>query len=154
MSSMAVIQDFLAQKRIAVVGVSHDPKDFSRALLRSMRQRGYEAVAVNPTLTEADDAPCFARLEDVTPPVDGVLLMTTPAITDQMVEQCAKLHIPRVWMYRAGGQGAVSPQAVEYCGEHGISVVPGECPYMFLSGEHWFHRLHGFIKKISGTYPA
>jgi len=41
MSSMGVIQD-LAQKRIAVVGVSRDPKGFSRGLLRSMRQHGYE----------------------------------------------------------------------------------------------------------------
>jgi len=154
MSSMAAIQDFLAQKRIAVVGVSHNPKDFSRALLRSMRQHGYDAVAVNPTLNAADGAPCYARLAEVAPPVDGVLLMTSPAITDQVVQECARLHIPRVWMFRAGGKGAVSPQAVEFCEEHGIAVVAGECPYMFLSGENWFHRLHGFIKKISGAYPS
>jgi len=66
MSSMAVIQDYLAEKRIAVVGVSRNPKDFSRGLLRTMRQRGFEAEAVNPALKEADDPPCFARLEDVT----------------------------------------------------------------------------------------
>jgi predicted CoA-binding protein len=154
MSSMAVIQDFLAQKRIAVVGVSHDPKDFSRALLRSMRQHGYDAVAVNPALNSADDAPCYARLGEVAPPVDGVLLMTSPAVTDELVQECAKLHIPRVWMYRAGGKGEVSAQAVQFCEEHGIAVVPGECPYMFLSGESWFHRLHGLIKKISGAYPS
>jgi hypothetical protein len=56
-------------------------------------------------------------------------------------------------MYRAGGKGSVSPQAVEFCEEHGIAVVPGECPYMFLQGESWFHRLHGFGRKISGAYP-
>ena len=154
MTSMAVIQDFLAQKRIAVVGVSRDPKDFSRGLLRSMRQHGYDALAVNPTLTSADDAPCYARLEDIAPAVDGVLVMTSPAVTDQVVQECARLHIPRVWMYRAGGQGAVSSQAVEFCREQGIAVVPGECPYMFLTTEHWFHRLHGFIKKITGAYPS
>jgi uncharacterized protein len=154
MSSMANIRDFLAQKRIAVVGVSHDPKDFSRNLLRTFRERGYDAVAVNPILQSADDAPCFASLNEVNPPVDGVLLMTSPAVTDQVVLECARLHIPRVWMYRAGGKGAVSPQAVEFCEDHGIAVVPGECPYMFLPQEPWFHRLHGFIKRISGSYPA
>lgn len=154
MSSMSAVRDFLAQKRIAVVGVSQDPKDFSRGLLRALREQGYDAVAVNPQLSSADDAPCFARLSDISPPVDGVLVMTSPAVTDQVVQECAALHIPRVWMYRAGGQGAVSPQAVEYCEEHGIAVVPGECPYMFFPGEHWFHRLHGFIKRITGAYPA
>jgi uncharacterized protein len=154
MSSMAVIRDFLAQKRIAVVGVSHNPKDFSRSLLRTLRQRGYDAVAVNPHVNFVDDAPCFATLTAVTPPVDAALVMTSPAGTDEVVRECAKLHIPRVWMYRAGGKGAVSPQAVEFCEEHGIAVVPGECPYMFLQGESWFHRLHGFVRKISGAYPS
>jgi uncharacterized protein len=154
MSSMATIQDFLAQKRIAVVGVSHDPKDFSRGLLRTMRERGYEAVAVNPALQSVDGAPCFSSLDEVNPPVDGVLVMTSPAVTDRLVQECARLRIPRVWMFRAGGKGAVSPQAVEFCQDHGIAVVPGECPYMFFSGEHWFHRLHGFIRKISGAYPV
>ena len=154
MSSLSVIQDFLAQKRIAVVGVSHDSKDFSRALLRSLRQHGYDAVAVNPALTSADDVPCYPELADVSPPADGVLLMTSPAVTDEIVRDCASLHISRVWMFRAGGQGSVSPKAVEFCKQHGIAVVPGECPYMFLKGESWFHGLHGFIKKITGSYPS
>ena len=114
MSSLAIIQDFLAQKRIAVVGVSHDPKDISRGLLRTLRERGYEAVAVNPSLESIDDRPCFASLDEVIPPVDGVLVMTSPAVTDEVVPQCAHLGISRVWMYRAGGSGAVSPQAVEF----------------------------------------
>lgn len=154
MSSMATIRDFLAQKRIAVVGVSHDPKDFSRSLLRTLRQRGYDAVAVNPHANFVDDIPCFATLAEIQPPVAEALVMTSPAITDEVVQECAKLHIPRVWMYRAGGKGSVSPQAVEFCEEHGIAVVPGECPYMFLQGESWFHRFHGFIRKIGGSYPA
>jgi predicted CoA-binding protein len=151
---MATIRDFLAHKRIAVVGVSHDPKDFSRSLLRTLRQRGYDAVAVNPHVSFVDDVRCFRTLAEIKPPVDGALVVTSPAITDEVVQECARLHIPRVWMYRAGGKGAVSPQAVEFCEEHGIAVVPGECPYMFLQGESWIHRLHGFIKIISGSYPA
>src|SRR5271157_4111531 len=83
MSSMATIKDFLAQKRIAVVGVSHDPKDFSRGLLRTLLQHGYDAVAVNPALQSADGAPCFGSLAQINPPVDGVLVMTSPAVTDQ-----------------------------------------------------------------------
>jgi predicted CoA-binding protein len=71
MSSMAVIQDFLAQRRIAVVGVSRDPKDFSRGMLRDLRQRGYDAVAVNPELQSVDDGPCFARLDDILPELTG-----------------------------------------------------------------------------------
>jgi predicted CoA-binding protein len=59
---------FLARKRIAVVGVSHNPKDFSRSLLSTLRERGYDVVAVNPGLTSADDSPCFAKPTDIAPP--------------------------------------------------------------------------------------
>jgi predicted CoA-binding protein len=79
---MATIRDFLAQKRIAVVGVSHDPKDFSRSLLRTLPERGYDAVAVNPHLNFVDDVRCFATLAEIKPPVDDALVMTSPAITD------------------------------------------------------------------------
>jgi predicted CoA-binding protein len=119
MSSMAVIQDLLAPKRIAVVGVSHDPKDFSRGLLRTMRQGGYEAVALNPALTEADDASCFASLEDVTPPVDGGLLKASPATTESVVEDCASCKFRAFGCIAPGSKGgAVSPKAVEFCNEH------------------------------------
>ncbi len=153
MSSLSQIQDFLGQKRFAIVGVSRQPKDFSRSLLREFRARGYDAVPVNPDLTEIDGLACFAHVRDVQPAVDGVLLMTSPVVTDQVVQECAEVGVKRVWMYRAGGKGAVSEAAVRYCEGKGISVIPGECPLMFLAGGSWFHRAHGFIRKITGAYP-
>lgn len=56
-------------------------------------------------------------------------------------------------MYRVGGKGAVSQAALEFCNENGIRVVPGFCPLMFLPDAGWFHRLHGFVMKITGSYP-
>jgi len=153
MSSMQLIQDFLGQKRLAVVGVSRQPKDFSLALFRELRKRGYDAVPVNPAAERIDEQPCFAQLQSVNPPVDGALLMTSPQVTETVVRDCAEAGIKRVWMYRAGGTGAVSPAAVKYCAEHGIAVIPGECPFMFFTGGGWFHRLHGMVRKITGAYP-
>ena len=153
MSSMAIIQEFLQQKRLAVVGVSREPKEFSLALFRELRKRGYDAVPVNPQAAEIEQQPCFARLQDVQPPLDGALLMTPPAVTDTIVHDCLEAGVKRVWMFRGGGTGAVSAEAVKFCESHGIAVVPGECPFMFFSGTSWFHRFHGLIRKICGTYP-
>ena len=44
--------------------------------------------------------------------------------------------------------------AVEFCQQHGMSVVDGLCPFMFLPRTPWFHRLHGIVRKVSGNYPA
>ena len=151
--SLETIEDFLSQKRIAMIGVSRNPKDFSAALFEGLRKRGYEMVPVNPKISEVMDQPCYARVQDIQPPVDGALLMTKPEITEEVVADCAAAGIRRVWMYRAGGKGAVSLKAVAFCQEHGIQVIPGQCPFMFLTGAAGVQKFHGFVRKITGRYP-
>ena len=151
--SLETIEDFLAQKRIAMVGISRQPKEFSALLFEEFRRRGYDVVPVNPHTADAQGRTCFARVQDIRPPVDAAILMTSPEVTDAVVRDCAEAGIRRVWMYRAAGHGAVSPKAVEFCRDHGIQVVPGECPFMFWGEAHAGHRFHGFIRKITGRYP-
>ena len=152
-SSLETIEDFLAEKRIAMVGISRDPANFSVKLFEELCRRGYDVVPVNPNTAEVGGRRCFARLQDVQPPVEGVLMMTSPAVTETVVRDCAEVGIRKVWMYRAGGKGAVSRKAVAFCEERGMQVVPGECPFMFLPGAAGVHRFHGLIRKITGLYP-
>ena len=153
MTPMERIRDFLAAKRFALVGVSRQPQDFSRVLWREFLARGYDAVPVNPEADEIEGHACYARLEDIQPPVNSALLMTTPAVTDTLVRSCAETGVERVWLFRGAGRGAVSPDAVQFCEAHGISVIPGECPFMYLPGGAWFHRFHGWVRKITGAWP-
>jgi predicted CoA-binding protein len=151
--SLETIEDFLSQKRIAIVGISREPKDFSVSLFDELCHRGYDVVPVNPSASEIHGRRCFARVQDIQPPVDAALLMTPPEVTNAVVKDCAEAGIHRVWMYRAGGNGAVSPEAVLFCRENNIQVVPGQCPFMFWRDAGTGHRLHGFIRKITGRYP-
>ena len=153
MSSIQAIRDFLGQRRFAVAGVSQKPKDFSRMLFHEFLKRGYDAVPVNPAAQEIDGRRCFARMQEIEPPVEGVLLMTSPAVTDAVVRDCAAAGVKRVWMYRAVGKGAVSDAAIAFCRSNGMSVIPGECPFMFLPGGSWIHRFHGLVHRITGAYP-
>jgi uncharacterized protein len=153
MSAMQQIREFLGQQRLAIVGVSQQPADFSRTLFREFQKRGYDVVPVNPAVRDIEGKPCFASVREIQPPVSTVLLMTSPAVTETVVRDCADAGVERVWMYRAGGPGAVSPEAIGFCESKGIAVIPGECPFMFLPGGAWFHRLHGWVKRMAGSYP-
>lgn len=153
MATMQAIEDFLDQKRLAVIGVSHHSNDFSRTLFRELRQRGYDVVPVNPRTEEIDGQRCFARMQDVHPPVGAALVMTPAPVTETVVQDCIESGVKRVWMYRGGGKGAATLRAAELCAENGISVIPGECPFMFLPGTGWIHRTHAWVKKIAKTYP-
>ena len=151
--SLEAIEEFLAQKRIAMIGISRNPKDFSASLFGELQRRGYDVVPVNPKASEIMGRPSFARVQDIQPPVDGALLMTAPEVTDAVISDCAAAGIRRVWMYRAGGKGSVSEKSLTFCQEHGIQVVPGQCPFMFLPGSGGVHAFHGFVRKIFGKYP-
>ncbi|MCZ2150530.1 MAG: hypothetical protein LC126_22495 [Bryobacterales bacterium] len=65
----------------------------------------------------------------------------------------APAGIQRVWLHRGAGQGAMNPEAVRLCGESGIHVVAGECPFMHLPDTAWFHRAHRLIRRITGKLP-
>ncbi len=149
------IDDFWLLKRLAVVGVSRDPKHFSNMIWQELRQRRYEAVPVNPNARELDGQPCFARVQEIQPPVEGAVIMTPAGVTEQVVRDCAAAGVRHVWLHKGagGGPGAVSPAAVAFCEANGIDVVAGYCPFMFLPGTPFFHGLHAFAKKLTGSYP-
>ena len=154
MTKLADIEHFLGKKRLVVVGVSHNPKDFTRSLFRELRKRGYDLAPVNPAVSEIDGIPCVARLSDVRPPVEAALLLTAPQVTGAVVVECAQAGVETVWMYRAVGAGAVNPEAVRLCKSKGIRVIAGECPYMFLPDAGFPHSMHRFIKRALGAYPV
>lgn len=154
MTTIRDVEDFLTLRRIAMVGVSRDPDDFSRKLFREMCERGYDMVPVNLVAEEIDGRECFQRLQAVKAPVEGVLVMTPSYETIRVVRDCAEVGIRQVWIYRAGGRGAVSPEAIEFCTRNGIRVVDGHCPFMFLPAAAFPHRAHGFLLKIARRYPA
>lgn len=153
-ASLATIEDFLAQKRIAMVGISRERRSDSALIFEELSRRGYDIVPVNPNLQEALGKRCFARVQDIQPPVLAALLMTSPEVTDTVVSDCAEAGIRRIWMYRGIGKGSVSSRAVAFCEERGIAVIPGECPFMFLPGTGGVHRFHGFMRKLTGHYPG
>ena len=147
------IDDFLALKRLAFIGISMNPKALSRTLWRELLDRRYEVLPVNPAVSELDGKPCYPRVQEIQPPVEGALLIGTPQATEQYVKDCAEAGIRNVWLYKGLGSKPVSKAAVAFCEANGINVVAGECPYMFLSGPQFIHQLHAVGKKITGGYP-
>src|ERR1017187_892685 len=127
MSARKEIDDFLAWNRLAVVGVSRNPKDFTRSLFREFRRRNYDAVPVNPGMADVEGVRCYANVQDIEPRVDAALLLTPAAISERMVRECDAAGVRRVWLYRAAGRGAVSPGALRLCQDRGIQIGRASC---------------------------
>jgi hypothetical protein len=135
-----LVQDFLAQKKIAVVGVSDKRETGCNLAYRKFKETGYTVSAVNPRLTSFEGDPCYPDLGSIPEKPDAVFILTNPKITEQVVQQCVDLGIPRVWMHclmgtkpgLAASMTSVSQDAVRMCRENGIEVIPGACPNQYL----------------------
>ena len=152
-ASLEDIKKFLDTKRVAVVGVSRDPKHFSRALFREFVAQGYDAVPVNQQATEIEGRQCFPHIADVTPAVEAALLITPAETTNQALAECNQVNIRKIWMYKAVPDQMAQENAVELCRQHGSSVIEGHCPFMFLPNPGLFHRIHRILMKVAGSYP-
>ena len=92
-------QEFLAQKRIAVAGVSRSSSEAANGIYRTLRDKGYEVFAVNPNAETVEDDPCYASMQAIPGGVDGAILVTNPEQTTQIVQDCVTAGVPRVWMH-------------------------------------------------------
>ena len=136
----ALVQDFLAQEKIAVVGVSDQRETGCNAAYHRFKAAGYTVSAVNPRLTTFESAPCYPDLKSVPEKPDAVFILANPKVTEQIVQQCVDLGVKHVWMHcmmgtkpgSAASTTSVSPDAVRMCRENGIAVIPGTCPNQFL----------------------
>jgi predicted CoA-binding protein len=137
---------FLANKRVAVTGVSRTPKTHgSNNVYKRLRERGYEVFAVNPNAREVEGDRCYEDLTSIPGGVDAVVIGTRPDIADDTMHECAELGIKHVWMHRGPGAGSVSPAATEYGRQHGITVIDGGCPCMFGPTADFGHKIMRFV---------
>ena len=157
-----LVQDFLAQKKIAVVGVSDKRDTGCNAVYQRFKEAGYTVYPVNPRLSTFQGEACYPNLKSIPEKPGAVFVLANPQVTEQIVQQCVGLGVQHVWMHcmmgtKAGlvaGMTSVSQDAVRMCREKGISVIPGSCPNQFLNpdfghkmmrvifGALGFHRLN------------
>ncbi len=133
---------FLANKRVAVTGVSRTPKTHgSNNVYKRFRERGYEVFAVNPNATEVEGDQSYPDLRSIPGGVEAVVTGTRPEIAEDTMRECAELGIKHVWMHRGPGAGSVSEAATAYGRQRGITVIDGGCPCMFGPTADFGHRL-------------
>ena len=144
--------EFLAQKRIAVTGVSRKPKGHgSNTVFKRLRDRGYEVFAVNPHADEVEGARSYHDLRSIPGGVDAVVIATAPEHADGTMRECVELGIKRVWMHRSYGRGSVSESATTYGRTHGVTVIDGGCPLMFGPTADLGHKVMRMV--FAGRVP-
>ena len=151
------VHDFLAQKRIAVAGVSRTKGKHpaGNLIYQRLKTTGHEVFAVNPHMQTFEGDRCYPDLKSIPGGVDGVVIVTRPDLTERIVHDCVDAGVRRVWMHQSLGKGtSVSPTAVEYCQQHDVSVIAGACPMMFGDNVDFGHTCMRWMLKLTGGLPT
>lgn len=146
--------DFLAQRRVAVAGVSRRGDVAANAVYRRLRTAGYDVFAVNPHADEVEGDPCYPDLASIPGGVGAVVVATHPAVAADVVREAADLGVRHVWFHRGLGPGSVDAEAVRLAESLGLDVIAGGCPLMFLEPVDVGHRCIRWVSEVTGRLPA
>lgn len=150
MKSLNPIKNFIAQKNIAVVGVSSSGKGFGTAVFNHLKENDYYVYPVNINGGNYKQEKLYKNLSEISETIDGVVTVVPPAETEKVLKDVVQLGIKNVWMQ----QGSESKQAIEFCKENNLNAVYGECILMFAEPVKSIHSFHRWIWKLIGKYPS
>lgn len=150
MNSEKLVGDFIAQKKIAVVGVSRKKTKFGNAIYKELKQKGYQVFAINPHINDFEGDACYPDLLSLPEKVDAVVVNVPPLQTEKVVREAKQAGINRVWLQ----QGSQSDAAEKFCEENGIDYVSDECILMFTQPSAFIHRAHKWVWGVLGKLPA
>jgi predicted CoA-binding protein len=117
----ARIAQFLSGKVFAVAGASTDRSKYGNKVLRSYQQAGRKVYGIHPRERLIEGVACFAKLAELPEKIDGLSIVTPPAVTEKLVLEAAAAGVARLWMQ----PGAESPAALARAAELGLDVIAG-----------------------------
>jgi len=150
MTSKKLVEEFLAQKKIAVVGVSRKKTKFGNAIYKELKQKGYIVFPINPNMNDFEGDTCYPDLLSLPEKVDAVVINVPPVQTEKVVREAKEAGINKVWLQ----QGSQSEDAEKYCEENNIDCVSNECVLMFAQPSAFIHRAHKWVWNVLGKLPA
>jgi len=144
-------EQFLKETRVAIAGVSRNHAETANAIFTKFRDNGYTVYPVNPAATAVEGVKCYPSIKAIPGGVGAALLVTVPAVSAQVARDCIASGVKWVWMHRSFGD-SVSPAAVKLLRDHGVGVIPGGCPMMFLDPDG-FHKFACWSLQLIGRVP-
>jgi predicted CoA-binding protein len=141
-----LIEFFLSQPIIAVVGVSGKKDNPANHIYKRFRELDYTVFPVNPNASEVEGDPCYATLEKLPLAPSAVMLAGRPEVSEELMHDCARLNVSVVWMHRGIGPGSYSRDASDLARKYGIKAIVNGCPMMFLGKVDPFHKVLSWFK--------
>jgi predicted CoA-binding protein len=144
------IDDFFQSKAIAIVGVSRDKNHFSHLLADAFIKREYKVYPINPNTDEICEIKCFRSISQVPDDVEAIYIIMRSDLAIDMAREAAARGIRKIWIHVKCN----SPEIKDISSKYGISIIAGECFFMWAEPVKGIHRFHRFIRSLFDSRVA
>lgn len=148
-ASLEQINAFMAQKNIAIVGVSRNDKKFGNALVKELKNKDYQLYPVHPQMDSIHDVRCYQSIAELPEVVTGIIICTKPNHTLELVRQALDKGIRHIFLQ----QGAQNDEAIQLALDQGANIIHRRCALMFAEPVGSIHKFHRGLSKLFGAYP-
>jgi predicted CoA-binding protein len=114
---------------IAVVGVSENEEKYGFKIFRDMLREGLRVEGVNPKGGVVLGKKLASSVTEMDTKPDMVVTVVPPAITEKVIDECARAGIREVWMQ----PGSESEAAIRKAEKYGMKVTHHAC-IMVMNG--------------------
>jgi len=139
------MKDFFTRfNRFAVLGLSRNPKSFSRNACAFLRSQDCDIYPVNPNTDDIDGQVCYSSVEYL-PEVQAAIFFTPPRVTEKLLPLCKEKGIVNMWFQ----QGSADKAVINAADKLGINYK-NSCVFMHHPKAGFPHNFHGFMVRILG----
>ncbi len=138
------VEDFLQTKAVAIASVSRDQNCFSRLLFDAFKERGYRVYPINKNAETIGDQTCYKSITQVPDDVEAMYIIMRRDNAIDVAREAANRGIRRIWIH----VNCSAPELKELNEKYGISIIAGECFFMWAEPVKGFHRFHRLIRSL------
>jgi len=116
---MTTLNAAMTQPVWAVVGATPRREKFGYKIFKRLADCGKKVYPIHPAAKTIDGIPCYRQLEDLPEVPQVVNLVVGPEVGKRVVETCARIGVPIVWLQ----PGADAPEVVRLAQRLGLQVI-------------------------------
>ena len=149
MVTKMTIEKFLEPKKLAIAGVSRNPKKFGYLVFRDLKASGYEVYPVNPNTDKINGDACYKSVRDLPADIKSILILTPKKETDNVLREAINKGIINIWVQ----QMSETKNTIKIAEEYQKEIIHRKCIYMFAEPVKGIHKFHRIILKLFGMLP-
>lgn len=107
----------------AIVGASTNHKKYWYTVLKDLLDAWYKAIPVNPNEQIILWQIVYPSLSSITQPIDVVVFVVPPLVTQKILEEVKILWIKNVWMQ----PWSENNESIKICNENWINCIYNAC---------------------------